>query len=1458
MSAAIPAATLTVGDTLHLDLSAHFRDPDGDDLSFSATTSAEAVTTVALSGDTLSAAAVGAGEATITATAADPDGLTVSQDFAVTIKVKIANVIVTPDAIELTALEGMVQLSARAFDTTGEAVPGAEFSWSSRDNAVATVDAAGVVTATGRGETIIGATAAGVSGMAVVSVAPAVQAIRITPPQVTIAPGDTVRLSAAVTDRNRYSVAGAALAWTSSDPAVATVAPSDPPVSALAWGVGEGAATITVSADEVEATVRISVSPDADRIVLSKLYEATSGPNWKERTHWLTGAPLRTWYGVQADAQGRVTGLRLADNGLAGTIPPELGALERLRTLDLSTNDLSGPIPPELGALAGLEELSLEQTVGLTGPIPAELAALVGLRALRLSGNRLSGQIPPELGSLPKLEALSLWGNQLTGAIPPELGSLSILTVLDLRDNGLAGPIPPELGSASTLEQLYFSTNDLTGPIPPELADLPSLQVLFLDRNELTGPIPRALRESLPLLAFRFQDNRIGGEDALCAPGTSVFVTWLEEMEEAQGPFCNAADIAVLRALYELTGGDGWNNRGGWLGGPALDEWYGVTVDSLGRVLALDVSVNGLAGRLNPTLARLEHLRELRIDKNALSGPLPLDLTRLPLREFDYSDTDLCAPADPDFQAWLGGIASHEGTEVTCDALTDRDILVTFYHSAGGPGWLDDDKWLSDAPVGEWKGVKVDQEGRVTKLELNSNHLEGSIPPELASLDRIEQIVLADGGLSGPIPPGLGSLSRLDQLWLNRNRLTGHIPPALGSASRLRVVALGHNRLTGPIPAELGSLPKLAALILPQNDLTGPIPPELAGLDELIWLELGDNRLSGEIPPGLGSLTILELLDLSANDLTGPIPSEFGELGHLQELQLERNDLTGPVPPELGNLARLTRLLLYGNARLSGPLPSTMTALGRLEELQAEGTSLCVPSDPGSVEWLLGVSLRRMPSCDGASIVYLTQAAQSRGVPVPLVARREALLRVFVTAARSSGATMPAVRATFFQGGAEVHVANIPRGGQPIPTEIDESSLSTSANIRIPGRVLRPGLEMVIEVDPDGTLSDSLGLAKRIPETGRTALDVRVVPVLDLTLIPFLLVTSPDSSIVGIAQEMAADSSAAGLALVRALLPVRDLAVTAHEPVWTSSDSPYEVLPQTEAIRVMEGRPGYYMGLLLETSHETAEGLAYFPGTASVAVADPQTIVHELGHNLSLDHAPCRVREALDPAFPHAAGSIGIWGYDFTDGGRLVPPSASDFMGFCFPLWTSDYSFAKALAFRATHEVSGAEAAPTRSLLVWGGTDAAGEPYIEPAFVVDAPPALPAAAGDFRLEGTDAEGRTLFSLSFDMPEVADGGGGGGFAFALPVRPEWAGALAAITLTGPDGFARLDGASDRAAAIFRDPRSGQVRGILRDLSGGDDLQAAAAAALADLAGGAAGAGLDVRVSRGIPAAAEWRR
>ncbi len=950
------------------------------------------------------------------------------------------------------------------------------------------------------------------------------------------------------------------------------------------------------------------------------------------------------------------------------------------------------------------------------------------------------------------------------------------------------------------------------------------------------------------------------------APGMATITAATADVRATAEITVADVDRAVLVAFYEATAGAGWIENEGWLSDRSVGEWHGVTTGGNGRVTRLELPASDLIGSIPPELARLSYLETLNLERNILSGSIPSELGELRrLKTLVLGVNDLTGPIPPE----LGDASSLEDLRLRRNELT-------------GP---------IPPELGNLSGLTI--------LELLGNRLTGPIPSELGSLSNLFVLYLGWDGLSGPIPPELGNLSNLSYLYIGWSDLTGPIPPELGNLANLSWLYLPGNDLAGPIPPELGSLSSLTDLVIEANGLTGEIPSELANLSNLGRLNLRGNRLAGSIPAELGGLAGLTSMDLGANDLTGQVPSGLGGLTSLQWLYLDRNGLEGSIPPELGNLVRLRSLslreneltgrlppelgdmaalrLLYlgNNAGLSGALPSGLTTLDTLEELLLTGTDLCAPADGGFQEWLADVRLARVRPCGagGVSSAYLTQAVQSTAFPVPLVAGRDALLRVFVTASSETSEGIPRVRATFYRGGLETHSVDIPGSSTRIPTRLAdaESSLAQSANVTIPGSVIQPGLEFVIEVDPDGTLDPALGVTNRIPETGRASVQVEAVPVLDLTFVPFLRAQDADSSIVEIARAMAADPDTdAMLADIRAMLPVRDLDVTAHEPILTSTTNVSTLIGETGLVQRMEGGTGYYMGIMPERVVGGQSGIASLGGRVGFSVADPFVIAHELGHNLSLRHAPCGGAGGPDRAFPQENGSIGVWGYDARDGGALVGPHVRDMMSYCGPpRWISDFSFARALSHRVARE-AGAEAsadgrvaAPRRTLVLWGGVDEQGSPFLEPSFVADAPPSVPWAPGDYRLVGLTASGDELFSLSFDMEELADVDGRS-FVFALPVRDDWAGALEGITLSGPDGTTTMDGTTDRPMAIVRDPDSGRVRAVLR---GGDALQAraisgglleaaAATGAAAELSGMVGNA--EVLFSRGVPAVVERRR
>ena len=725
--------------------------------------------------------------------------------------------------------------------------------------------------------------------------------------------------------------------------------------------------------------------------------------------------------------------------------------------------------------------------------------------------------------------------------------------------------------------------------------------------------------------------------------------------------------------------------------------------------------------------------------------------------------------------------------------------------------------------------------------ELRGLYLQGTsiggLPPEIGRLAKLEYLNMAGASLTGPIPPELGDLSELRGLYLEGNYLFGDIPAELGNLTKLETLNLYSCELTGPIPAELGQLSGLTQLRLGRNHLTDEIPAELGDLGNLEFLDLRENQLTGSMPQALGSLDRLHTMFLYGNGLSGAIPASFKGLETVSQLRLQDNALEGPLPDSLGELTNLRYLWVGNNAGLSGPVPTDLTGLQNLESFKSGGTGLCAPQDADFLTWLSGVPFHRLARCE-MTAAYLTQAVQSREFPVPLVPGRPALLRVFLASENADGEKLPEVRATFYVNDAEVHVAEIPGGTGSIPKEVDEGDLASSANANIPAAVVRPGLEMVIEVDPDGTLDANLGIPGRIPATGRMALDVADLADLRLTLVPFLYEFDPDSSILEITAGMANDPDEHPmLAETRTFLPVGGWDIELHDPVVTSDNVGFTIMYETEAIRLMEGRPGYWLSMLAPVRASGLFGVAYnIPSWTSFSIPASPTVAHELGHNMGLWHAPCGGAGGPDPLYPHSWGTIGSWGYN-RETRRLVTPYAPDIMSYCGGQWISDYHRANGVRHRMHTEATATFGTKTRSVLVWGGLDADGDPFLEPSFITDALPSLPPSGSDFVVTGRTEGGDEAFSFRFDMPETPDAEGeSAGFVFAVPVT--WAGELEGITLAGGDGSVILNEDTDQPMTILRDPVTGQVRAILRRSA------EQAMAAVGEV-------GWEVMFSRGIP-------
>ena len=169
--------------------------------------------------------------------------------------VAVATVAVTP-ATSTVVVGGTVQLSASVLDASGAALTGRLVGWSSSDEAVAAVSSTGLVTTLKTGTVTITASSEGKSGTATVTVTSApVASVTVTPSTANITVGQTTTLTAQTLDASGGVLTGRAVAWSSSNTAVATVSQSG-----VVTGVTTGSATITATSEGKSGTAAISVS----------------------------------------------------------------------------------------------------------------------------------------------------------------------------------------------------------------------------------------------------------------------------------------------------------------------------------------------------------------------------------------------------------------------------------------------------------------------------------------------------------------------------------------------------------------------------------------------------------------------------------------------------------------------------------------------------------------------------------------------------------------------------------------------------------------------------------------------------------------------------------------------------------------------------------------------------------------------------------------------------------------------------------------------------------------------------------------------------------------------------------------------------------------------------------------------------------------------------------------------
>jgi Leucine-rich repeat (LRR) protein len=516
-----------------------------------------------------------------------------------------------------------------------------------------------------------------------------------------------------------------------------------------------------------------SILRQTDSLALVAFYNSTGGPNWTNRTNWLSSEPISKWYGVYV-VNERVVKLILDHNNLIGSIPPEIVKLDNLKKLDLWYNKLGGNIPLELCKLINLDYLSLT-TNQFVGFIPAEIGNLVNLKFLALHNNNLSGSIPQVIWTMTNLEALLLGNNQLTCTLPREIQNLVNLNNLYLAYCNLSGSIPPELGNLANMQNLVLGHSQLSGAIPKEIGNLTNLYSLDLSESFVSGNIPKEIGNLINLEDLRLNGTQLSGAIPMEINNlTKLRVLLLGNSKFNEFPVLTMSSLTDLQIL---------NNRFTYEDiepniNVVKQSFTYSPQDSIGYKQIINSRI-GSSFTFSVNCGGANNLYQWYRNNIIIPSATNREFIIPSLKETD-AGSYTCSVTN----TLVSGLTINSRPYVLNVELNGRTAdslaLITLYNSTGGSSWTNNTNWLSNLPISEWYGVTVGSNGSkgslndttsVIKLILSGNNLTGTLPKEIGNLTSLKTLNLDNNNLSGSVPAEINNLYSLQKLELSNNKL---------------------------------------------------------------------------------------------------------------------------------------------------------------------------------------------------------------------------------------------------------------------------------------------------------------------------------------------------------------------------------------------------------------------------------------------------------------------------------------------------------------------------------------------------------------------------------------------------------------------------------------------------------------------------------------------------------------
>jgi trimeric autotransporter adhesin len=372
---------------------------------------------------------------------------------------------------------------------------------------------------------------------------------------------------------------------------------------------------------------------------------------------------------------------------------------------------------------------------------------------------------------------------------------------------------------------------------------------------------------------------------------------------------------------------------------------------------------------------------------------------------------------------------------------------------------------------------------------------------------------------------------------------------------------------------------------------------------------------------------------------------------------------------------------------------------------------------------------------------------------------RETWVRAYVTST-TAGRAAPPVRLVSFNGTAQLGVVNmtgpatLPQlAAGAAPSDSLRYDLTQTFRVSLPTAWVATGLRLRVDVDPDNA-AGVFTSQEAIPATGSaTRLEIVVVPLISGSNTP----TMPTAT--QVLDELA-----------RAMpIPRDQITVTFRAPYTITSttdgvDTQSEwqnTLSELDQLRASEAPGKVYYGMVRPMVQSGIAGIGYVnpvndnsPNPTSLGwdasrSSWTRTMVHELGHNFSRQHAPCGGVSSSDGSYPYPGGALGAAPLFNVNTDNIESPAGrTDVMGYCGGSWFSDYNLSFVQRFleyqrsQGRLSVQSKPGEPEVSLITVSGTIDASGARIDS--VLPATGAVqPAQSGSHMLELVTADGRQI-------------------------------------------------------------------------------------------------------------------